>query len=665
MMERVPHWVRPFSEEAVPMKALQTTWPRTLARLAALSAAVSVLALVTACGGSGGSPSSTGGTGTGQSGSTQTTEVGPVTLAGVAAIGAPLIGARVSVVDARGVTQGSTTTNASDGSYAIALTATNIPLPLLIEAAGVDMTGAPVTLHTVVQTASTGANRITANIHPITEAVVAMLLGTDPLPQFRQASTLASTWTQLGNATALASASDLIKTIIKANITDAKVTDSAGLDFFQDVNFTSNKVGLDGVLEGLNIQVGQDRAGREQLEISNRLRAPSAPEVTINLSSAKTQLAAGSSGKVANAITSTAKITTSVAALMNYVSTLDNLVVTLNHAMAEHAEGVTIAQFPIFSTSFVAHDGGTKDDVSGILSQFGGSGLQLSRFQFTGCADYPVPTKGCTKPTVSALLSDSTGQIVDVFDNVVTYATSTGWTFRGNDQLSNWALKSTAWASWDSTGAFSASGQGVQILSKPVAGTAVVTLVLPSSHSVSMADCGFTTWCLSSTPTGDLVADYLLQSSNLGWFGQQDSTRGALYQLSALSLLSPGGALFSKTLATDVPQATASSAFPLPDGLASGAPLTCTNILAGFHLTWQSWATANPALRMQSVRTVVSDGGISPPWIQEATVYPLSGNYTDAPAVTSPPATIASCQLWMVAQDKLGRRFMSKIVAAP
>ena len=105
----------------------------------------------------------------------------------------PLLGATVTVVDGKGVQQGSTRTNTSDGSYSVTLNNAHIPLPLLIQATGVDMTGIPVTLHSVVQTSTTGATRGTANISPITEAVVAMLLGADPATQFQSASSLAST----------------------------------------------------------------------------------------------------------------------------------------------------------------------------------------------------------------------------------------------------------------------------------------------------------------------------------------------------------------------------------------------------------------------------------------------------------------------------------------
>ncbi len=647
------------------MKAFQTLWPRSLARItASLIAALSLLTLMTACGGSGGAASTSNGTN--QSGGSTTTalEVGPVTLAGVAAMGAPMLGATISVVDAKGFLQGSTTTNAADGSYSLALPASNIPLPLLIEANGVDMTGTPISLHSVVQTATSGATRITVNVNPVTDAVVAMLLGADPAPQFKAASTQASTWTQLGNTTALTSASDLIKTIIKTNLTDAKVTNSAKLDFFQDPTFSANKTGLDGAMEGLRIQVGLDSASRPQLEFSNRFRAPGATEVTINLASANTQLALGSTGKVANAITSTAKVTTSAASLINNVATLDALSASINQLIASKFGALQIVVEPMFST-FSMHDGADVFTVANLLAQYGISGWQLSRFQFTGCADDSMPTSGCAKPMVSALVSDSTGQIMGVFNNVVKYSTSTGWTLQGNGRQSKWTITGAAWASWDAAGQITASGQGVRFNIVPLIDSLFTTLVLPSGHSISLYDCQMTLWCQTQTSTGDLISDYILQSSQLGWFGQQDATRGARYKLTALSILVPGGDISNVALPNDVPTGTATSTYPLPDGLAGTAPLTCANITAGLHVTWSAWAAANPTMRMLSVRSIVTAASQPAPWIQTATVYPLSANVTDVPAVTSPPTTPTACQLWMVAQDTQGRQFISKIVAAP
>lgn len=642
------------------MNANLPLWSPRVTRLIASLAAVAAMALTAGCGGSGGGSNSSGNTDSGQTG-TPASEVGPFTISGVAAIGAPLLGATVTVVDGKGVQQGSTRTNTSDGSYSVTLNNAHIPLPLLIQATGVDMTGIPVTLHSVVQTSTTGATRGTANISPITEAVVAMLLGADPATQFQSASSLASTWTLLSNTTALTCASDLLKTIAKPVITDTKVTDAAKIDFFQDANFTANKKGADAILEGLNIQVGKDRGGYDQLEISSRLKQPSAPEVTVNLSTARTQLALGSTGKVANAITSTLKVTTSATTLLNNVGTLDTLGTTINRALAERNTSGMIMVLPIYSATYGSHNGIAVDALSAQLAQYGSNGWQLSRFQFTGCADNPMPAKGCNLAQISALLSDSTGQAVGVFDNVVKYDASAGWVFQGNGKLSNWAVMPAAWRAWNSTGQSTASGQGVQLAIKPITDTLFASLTLPSGYTVPMLDCQMGNWCLSATATGDLITDSFLQDT-LGWYGaQQDSVRGATYQLSAQAILAQE--VSTAILPQDVPTGVAATAFPLPDGLSASSPLTCTQIQAGLRVTWSAWAAANPSLRMQSVQSVVT-GAAHLPWVQTAPLYPLSDNVTDVPAVASPPASPTACQLWMVAHDKLGRRYISRIVAS-
>jgi hypothetical protein len=109
-----------------------------------IAAAVALL-LLAACGGGGGdSPAPSAGTGTGTGGTTGgTTAATTITarLSGVAALGAPMAGARLQVVDATGTLVGSGTTNAADGSFALTLQpATG---PLLLQAVGTDAAGQP------------------------------------------------------------------------------------------------------------------------------------------------------------------------------------------------------------------------------------------------------------------------------------------------------------------------------------------------------------------------------------------------------------------------------------------------------------------------------------------------------------------------------------------
>ena len=131
-----------------------------------------------------------GGGGSSSSSSTPTptpTPASNVVVTGVAAIGAPLgnatvrvvdgNGAAVTLLDASGKTISTATTNVADGSYKLTLNSTSRKMPLFIEAVGSDATGLPVVLHSVVQ-ANTAP--LVANITPLTNAVVAEILGVEP-----------------------------------------------------------------------------------------------------------------------------------------------------------------------------------------------------------------------------------------------------------------------------------------------------------------------------------------------------------------------------------------------------------------------------------------------------------------------------------------------------
>ncbi|HLO96379.1 MAG TPA: hypothetical protein VK195_18880, partial [Burkholderiaceae bacterium] len=95
---------------------------------------------LTACGGGGGGGGSTD-TGSG-SGSTT-----PPVLSGVAATGAPLGSASVTVLDASGASVGTATTHPTDGSYRVTLSKTSPQAPLLVEVRGLNALGDMVQLH--------------------------------------------------------------------------------------------------------------------------------------------------------------------------------------------------------------------------------------------------------------------------------------------------------------------------------------------------------------------------------------------------------------------------------------------------------------------------------------------------------------------------------------
>ena len=117
-------------------------------------AITAALLLQAACGGGGDSspPAATTGTSAGTTASSTIT----ARLSGVAALGAPMAGARLQVVDGTGTLVGSTTTNAADGSFALTLQpATG---PLLLQAVGTDAAGQPLVLHGAVPALGTAGD---------------------------------------------------------------------------------------------------------------------------------------------------------------------------------------------------------------------------------------------------------------------------------------------------------------------------------------------------------------------------------------------------------------------------------------------------------------------------------------------------------------------------
>ncbi|MGS0757815.1 hypothetical protein ACVBEH_26000, partial [Roseateles sp. GG27B] len=126
----------------MPRRHLQLT---RLSRLSWVTATTAAALLLAACGG--GSKSSAD---TGSTASAVTTFSAAPTLSGVAAVGAPLTGAALRVLDATGAAVGSTTTHAADGSYSLTLNTKTLTGPLLLQVRGMDAAGNNVVLHSAV-----------------------------------------------------------------------------------------------------------------------------------------------------------------------------------------------------------------------------------------------------------------------------------------------------------------------------------------------------------------------------------------------------------------------------------------------------------------------------------------------------------------------------------
>lgn len=665
--------------------------PKRVPLLAWLWVALVSLALA-ACGGGGGGNSTTSGGGGGGGGGSSGSSIS-VAMAGVAAYGAPLVGATIRVMDATGTVLGSSATNITSGQYSLSVTANTSRFPLLVQAAGVDMQGTPVVLHTVIPSTSALTNgQATVHITPLTNAVVAMLMGGDPRTRFATPASIdGATWSLLGNRSAMSAASTFLLTAINANLNAAKPTalNKATLDIFSDTNFRADKTGQDAVLDGVRVQFATDAYGNELLRLSNRLILTGNVEVTINLSTAKSGLSASTPAVANTAIDSVNKTTkilgltaTTTATAITRVADLSTLLSTINTTLV--IPGVSAASFnpdglvrpPIISASFTTHNGMNSDSLISELVAYGNAGYQLSPFQIVGCLEDPVPTSGCTKVKVAALLRmNSTGQIMGSFEQAVIWASNIGWTFVGNDKPVRMSVYPATWQAWTSTGTVSGSaGYGVQadLYTGYTQFVGSVRLGLPTPGSTARAlyvasNTGLGALLFSPTETGDLIADETLAVTQTGPLSDSDVAAGAPYSLAVqYGVLQSGTIVSNQSYATRLTAGLTSdrsaARYPVPNNL-SGVPLTVARFTGGFGLDWSTWAAANPNMRVLEVRAVITCTTTAPVK-QVFSVAPLNGTALNVPAFSSVPGDAVQYTLWLIAADEQGRRYISKIIAS-
>ncbi len=637
-----------------------------LYRLAALLLTLSL----TACGGGGG-----GG------GGTPPLET-PPTLRGVAATGAPLVSAQVSVVDGQGKAVGSATTHAADGSYSLTLSTTSPAAPLFIQARGLDAAGTMQVLHSTVPTISAA---MVGHVTPLTNAIVALSLGTEPAPVFAAASTSGSQLSQM--ATAVPAASTFLKTLVKTQISDLKITDATAFDPLADATFAANKGAHDLLIESVRIDLARSKLNVPLLQIGNKFIAAPTAEVVVELPTAQTELLKAS-GTPANAITSTLKAATSATTVLGTLSGLDDLGAALNQLIAQGRDVSTILSNTLVS-GYDKHNGRSKADLAGILSTYTTGNRQFGRFQLLGCAD-DAPTAGnCAKVLVGAIISDSSGAIVDLFSDAVSYnksATTTNkWNLIGNGKKLAVAVYPLGYRALSADGTASTAvvpnpGVGLQIeiqsqSADPIPGIpptqllSSATVQMPGGYSIPFGYCDRLLLCVSSTtgatnliPTGG-VGDIAIQRAAVGWIGGADSVRGARF----IASYSIGGATETRNawLRADVLGDPAPTRFPTVDSVSANSPLSATSLQSGtLVINWAGWAAANPDLRIIEIKRVFtpSAGGI-PTVLDTAVPLPpkttvtLSNFYTPIGSITS--------ELWIQAMDAQGRRFHTRYTAKP
>ena len=633
-------------------------------------AALALTLLLTACGGGGG-------------GSSTPVLDTPPTLRGVAATGAPLVNAQVSVVDGQGKAVGTATTHAADGSYSLTLSVNNPAAPLFIQARGMDAAGSMQVLHSTVPTISAA---MVGHVTPLTNAVVALALGTEPAPVFTAASTSASQLTQMASATS--AASDFLKTLVKTQLTDLKFTDPKTLDLLADASFAANKGAHDLLIESVRIDLARSRLNVPVLQIANKFIAGTTAEVVVELPTAQTELLK-TAGTPANAITSTLKAATSATTLLGNLPALDDLSAALNQLIAQGRDVSTILTNALV-TGYDKHNGRVKTDLAAILSVDTTANRQFGRFQLLGCADDTPAAGNCAKVLVGAVISDSTGTVVDLFSDAVSYnkaATTTNkWNLIGNGKKLAVAVYPLAFTALNADGTADTAlspnpGIGLQVeiqaqtpdpipVNPPIQLLSSATLQLPGGFSIPFGYCSRPFLCVSTTTgatsliaTGG-VGDLAIQRAAVGWVGTADSVRGAKYPVTYT--ISGTAETRNAYLRADVLGDPAAALFPALDGLTANLPLRAVDLQAGtLALDWHSWAAANPDLRLIEIKRVFTPTTGGAPTVLSTTV-PLPPKTTLATlgAAFTPTGSVKS-ELWLQAMDSQGRRFHTRYTGNP
>jgi hypothetical protein len=560
-----------------------------------------------ACGGGGGGGGSGGGS------SPAPGDPAPInpTLSGVVSVGAPLGGAALSVIDAKGTAVGTATAHPTDGTYRLTLSQATPSLPLLVQARGLDSGGQWTVQHSIVPALTSST---TAHVTPLTQALAALALGSDPASAFiRPAdSTLAATPLAQVNA-----ASDFLKTIIKTGLADAKISDSAGLNLLTDAGFATSKSAADLLVEALRVVV--EPGTPPLLTLSSKFLTSPAAEVTVALGLARTELLKGSTGTPANAIVSPLKVTSAAATVMANTGSLDGLVAALNPLLAQGANVAAIQASPVF-TGYTRHDGRTAEQLATLLAGWGTRGLQLGPLQVLGCADEVLKAGDCLRVVVASVATDRAGQPAERWVDAVTWnASLKRWNLIGNGRNLSFDIRAASWLRLDATGKAETTGtnpnSGVEIqLQGRTADNATAlltsaTVQTPLGYALPLANCQRPLMCLSKPGDATAVSsggpsDHLLQPGVVGWLGAADALRGARYTGSFTPLGTSTPELRRSFLSTSaVTQAAARH--PSLDGVSSTAALTADQLRFGLKLKWETWAVANPELRLVQVRAVV------------------------------------------------------------
>jgi len=623
-----------------------------------------------ACGGGGGGGSSGGG-----NGASPGTPAVPPTLSGVVSVGVPLGGAQVTVVDAKGTALGSASSNAGDGRYSLKLSAASPSLPLMLQARGIDSAGLPVLLHALVPSAANDAST-TAHLTPLSQAVSALALGADPQVAFAKPAEA-----KLGDSAALlGGAGSFLKTLIKTAASDAKITSLEAVDLLTDNRLATPKSAADLMLASLRLQVDGPSG---KLLLGTRFLANPTPEVEVNLATAKVELAKGSNGVPANAITSTLKVTSAAASVVTNAASLDGIVTTLNPLLAQAATTAAAYKASTALTGYDKHDGRNADALAASLVAAAAEGLQLGPLQVLGCADTVVKKGDCLRVLVASTLSDRSGKPVRRLVDAASFTTATKrWALIGNGHTLAFEVlaSSTQWLKRDGTPettGSNGSGSGTSI--PPFPGVEVRlqatdeaftsylllagTVQTPLGYALPLAACNLRQLCVAPTGAASVVPtgapqDHQLRPGTLGWLGNADAQNGAAYKASfTRNVTSASPETRSAYLHAAMLSEVAAARHPVLDGVASATPLTLASLGQGLSLKWSTWAKANPDLRLSQIRLVVRYPdriGSLPLDVLDVSEDPVLR------VALTPGQGELGHDIWLTAVDTAGRRYHTR-----
>ncbi len=221
---------------------------RRLLPLPALIASIVVLS-VTACGGGGGGSS---------------TSSNSISITGVAAVGAPLPNATVTIKDSNGAER--TATTDANGEYTISDASGLVP-PLVVRAQGT-VGGETVTVYSVLPTALSTSNVV--NITPATQAILEQAAAAFGADVFANTSSIAAI-----DASKVTDANNALRTVLADVLTSAGATNSNTIDFVSS-SFHANSSGVDKVIDLYQISSQANNTNRDIL-----LREKSAGTTTV------------------------------------------------------------------------------------------------------------------------------------------------------------------------------------------------------------------------------------------------------------------------------------------------------------------------------------------------------------------------------------------------